>query len=300
MAGYLFFCSVYAERRRHGVYDSTFYSGNSKTSGIAALVIGAFPNAKNFQFIHNEIHQCATGVWQKGGPWIWNTANSGATILTYEVDGWSDPNEVISHNLSESDNNIPLNDTGAMNISNASVQVPVGNKWYLAFGRGVGGTKVCNTTGAGNPALLSGSLYSLSSADFAKFVMAQNVHNSIFGDGTSSIPSFLMKSTGALFLERGVFYAPGDVIDGLSTASGGAQSLTPCEVNSWCGMEGIFEVTGTDTPEGIRCKVSGEDSGKIDQFYVSARDSSGNETLLRGGFRILLVVGPLRWTQTTI
>jgi hypothetical protein len=29
----------------------------------------------------------------------------------------------------------------------------------------------------------------------------------------------------------------------LSTASGRGQSLTPCEANSWCGMEGAFEVT---------------------------------------------------------
>ena len=92
-----------------------------------------------------------------------------------------------------------------MNISNASVKVPVGNTWYPAFRMGTGGTKVCNTTGAGNPASLSGSLYSLSSVDFSKLVMAQNVHNGILGDGASSIPSFLIKSTGSLLLERGVF-----------------------------------------------------------------------------------------------
>jgi hypothetical protein len=68
--------------------------------------------------------------------------------------------------------------------------------------------------------------------------------------------------------------------------------LTPSEVNSWCGIEGAFEVTGTDTPEGIRCKVSGEDSGKIYGFYVSARDSSGNETLLRGGSPYFACRGP--------
>jgi hypothetical protein len=66
----------------------------------------------------------------------------GSNDLGIRVDGWSYPNEVISHNLSESDsegarfltisgpapahpieisgNNI-LNDTCAMNISNASV-----------------------------------------------------------------------------------------------------------------------------------------------------------------------------------
>jgi hypothetical protein len=63
---------------------------------------------------------------------------------------------------------------------------------------------------------------------------------------------------------------------------------------------GGAEVTGTDTLESIRCKVSGKDSGKIYRFYVSARDSSGNETLLRGGSPYFAVVGPLRWTQTTI
>jgi hypothetical protein len=180
-----------------------------------------------------------------------------------------------------------------MNISNASVKVPVGNKWYLAFGKGVGGTKICNSTGAGNAASLSGSLYSLSPSDFSKLVTAQNVHGRVFGDGISSIPSLLMKSTGSLFLERGVFYAPGDVIDGLSTASGGGQALTPCEINSWCGMEGAFEVTGTDTPEGIECKSSGE-SIKTYGFYISALDSSGNETLLRGASPYFPCQGPSR------
>ena len=179
-----------------------------------------------------------------------------------------------------------------MNISNASVKMPVGNKWYPAFGMGAGGTKVCNATGAGNPASLSGSLYSLSSNDFSNLMMAQNVHNGIFGDGTSSIPSFLIKSTGSLFLERGVFYLPRDVIDGLTSASGGGQAVTPCGVNSWCGMEGALEVTGTDTPEGLSCTVTGEDSRKIYGFYISAQDPSGNETLLRGGSPYFACHGP--------
>jgi hypothetical protein len=295
------------------VYDSTFYCGNSQYAGVAAIVIGASPNAKNFQFIHNEISQCAIGVWQKSGSMDLEYSELSGNDLDIRIDGWSDPNEVISHNLSESDtkgarfldisgpapshpieisaNNIPLNDTCAMNISNASVKVPVGNKWYPAFARGAGGTRICDTTGAGNAASLSGSLYSLSPSDFSKLVMAQSVHGRIFGDGISSIPSFLMKSTGSLFLERGVFYAPGDVIDGLSTASGGGQALTPCEVNSWCGMEGAFEVTGTDTPEGLECK-SGGDTSKTYGFYVSAVDSSGNETLLRGASPYFPCHGP--------
>ena len=296
------------------VLDSTMYCGPSSSSGVAGIVIGASFNAKNFQLIHNEIHQCAIGVWQKNGAMDLEYSELGGNDLDIRVDDWSDPNEVISHNLSESDtkgarflnisgpapshpieisgNNIPLNDTCAMNISNASVKMPVGNKWYPAFGMGAGGTKVCNASGAGNPASLNGSLYSLSSADFSNLVMAQNVHNGIFGDGTSSIPSFLMKSTGSLFLERGVFYLPGDVIDGLTSASGGGQAVTPCGVNSWCGMEGALEVTGTDTPEGLSCTVTGEDSRKIYGFYISAQDSSGNETLLRGGSPYFACHGP--------
>jgi len=296
------------------VFDSTMYCGPSSSSGVAGIVIGASPNAKNFQFIHNEIHQCAIGVWQKGGEMDLEYSELGGNDLDIRVDSWSDPNEVISHNLSESatkgarflnisgpasavpieisGNNIPLNDTCSMNISNASVKVPVGNKWYPAFGMGASGTKVCNTTGVGNPASLSGSLYSLSSSDFSKFVMAQNAHNGIFGDGTSSIPSFLMKSTGALFLERGVFYGPVDAIDGLTTASGSGQSVTPCGVNSWCGMEGALEVIGTDTPEGISCTVTGGDGRRIYGFYISAQDSSGNETLLRGGSPYFACRGP--------
>jgi hypothetical protein len=296
------------------VFDSTMYCGPSSSSGVAGIVIGASFNAKNFQFIHNEIHQCAIGVWQKNGAMDLEYSELGGNDLDIRVDDWSDPNEVISHNLSESDtkgarflnisgpapahpieisgNNIPLNDTCAMNISNASVKVPVGNTWYPAFRMGTGGTKVCNTTGAGNPASLSGSLYSLSSVDFSKLVMAQNVHNGILGDGASSIPSFLIKSTGSLLLERGVFYGPGDVIDGLTTASGGGQAVTPCGVNSWCGMEGALEVTGTDTPEGISCTVTGGGSRKIYGFYISAQDSSGNETLLRGGSPYFACHGP--------
>jgi hypothetical protein len=295
------------------VYDSTFYCGNSSSSGIAALMIGNSPNAKNFQFIHNEIHQCAIGVWQKGGAMDLEYSELGGNDLDIRIDGWSDPNEVVSHNLSESDtkgarfltisgpapshpieisgNNIPLNDTCAMNISNASVKIPVGNKWYPAFGRGANGTKICATTGAGNAASLTGSLYSLSSTDLSHLAMAQNVHGGIFGDGISSVPSFLMKSTGSLFLERGVFYTPGDVIDGLSTASGGGQALTPCEVNSWCGMEGAFEVTGTDTPGGLECKSTGVGS-KTYGFYISALDSLGNETLLRGASPYFSCHGP--------
>lgn len=287
------------------VLDSTIYCGPLSSSGVAGILIGASFNAKNFQFIHNEIHQCAVGVWQRNGAMDLEYSELGGNDLDIRIEDWSDPNEVISHNLSESvtkgarfldisgpapahpieisGNNIPLNDTCAMNISNAAVKIPVGNKWYPAFGMGAGGVKVCNTSGAGNPASLSGSLYSLSSADFSKLVMAENVHNGIFGDGVSSIPSFLMKSTGSLFLERGSFYGPGDVIDGLTTASGGGQAVTPCGVNSWCGMEGALEVTGTDTPEGISCSVAGGDSRKIYGFYISAQDRSGNETLLRGG-----------------
>jgi hypothetical protein len=296
------------------VLDSTIYCGPFTSSGVAGIVIGASPNAKNLRLIHNEIHQCAIGVWQRGGAMDLEYSELGGNNLDIRVDGWSDPNEVISHNLSESDtkgaqflnisgpapahpieisgNNIPLNDTCAMNISNASVKMPVGNKWYPAFGLGAGGTKVCNTTGVGNSAYLSGSLYSLSSADLSKLVKAQNVHNSIFGDGISSIPSFLMKSTGSLFLERGVFYGTGDVLDGLTTASGGGQAVTPCGINSWCGMEGALEVTGTDTPEGISCTVTGGDNSRIYGFYISAQDSSGNETLLRGGSPYFACRGP--------
>ena len=296
------------------VLDSTMLCGPSSSSGIAGIVIGASPNAKNFQFIHDEIHQCSIGVWQKHGAMDLEYSELGGNDLDIRIDGWSDPNEVVSHNLSESDtkgarflnisgpapahpieisgNNIPLNDTCAMNISNASVRVPVGNKWYPAFGRGAGGVKICNITGAGNPAFLSGSLYSLSSADLSKLVTAQNVHNGIFGEGASSIPSFLMKSTGSLFFERGAFYGPTDEIDGLTTASGGGQEVTPCGLNSWCGMEGALEVTGTDTPEGISCTVIGGDNRKIYGFYISAQDSSGNETLLRGGSPYFACHGP--------
>jgi hypothetical protein len=302
------------------VLDSTFYCGPLPTSGQAALVIGNSYNAKNFRFLHNEIHQCAIGIWQKEGGMDLEYSELGNNSLDVRVDSWSDPNEVISHNLSESDtrgarflkiygpapahpieisgNNIPLNDTCAMDISNAYVKVPVGNKWYLAFGRGVGGTKVCNTTGAGNSAYLSGSLYSLSSTDLASIVMAQNVHNNIFGDGISNVPSFLMKSTGSLFLERGVFYGATDVIDGLAAASGSGQAVTPCGINSWCGMEGALEVAGTDTPEGISCGVVGGDFSKIYGFYVSALDSSGNETLLRGGSPYVACHGPSNFDAT--
>jgi len=296
------------------ILDSTMYCGPSSFSGVAGIVIGASPNAKNFQFIHNEINLCAVGVWQRGGAMDLEYSELGHNNLDIRVDNWSDPNEVISHNLSESDtrgarfldisgpapahpieisgNNIPVNDTCAVNISNASVRMPVGNKWYPAFGNGAGGIKVCNTTGAGNPAYLSGSLYSLSSTDFSNIVEAQHAHNSIFGDGISSVPLFLMKSTGSLFLERGVFYGTGDVLDGLTTASGSGQAVTPCGINSWCGMEGALEVTGTDTPEGISCTVTGGDNRKIYGFYISALDSTGNETLLRGGSPYFACHGP--------
>ena len=128
------------------VLDSTLYCGPSTSSGVAGIVIGASPNAKNFQFIHNEISECAIGVWQKGGAIDLEYSEFANNDLDIRVDGWSDPNEVISHNLSESatrgagflnisgaapahpieisGNNIPLNDTCAVNISNASVNVP--------------------------------------------------------------------------------------------------------------------------------------------------------------------------------
>lgn len=296
------------------VLDSTIYCGPSSSSGVAGIVVGASPNAKNFQFIHDEINQCAIGVWQKSGAMDLEYSELSGNDLDIRIDGWSDPNEVVSHNLSESDtkgarflnisapapahaieisgNNIPLNDTCAMNISNASVKVPVGNKWYPAFGMGARGAKICNITGAGNPSSLSGSLYSLSSADLSTLVTAQNVHNGIFGDGVSSIPSFLMKSTGTLFLERGIFYGPGDTIDGLTSASGGGQAVTPCGLNSWCGMEGALEVAGINTPEGISCTVIGDNRNRLYGFYISAQDRSGNETLLRGGSPYFPCRGP--------
>jgi hypothetical protein len=87
----------------------------------------------------------------------------GGNDLDIRVYGWSDPNEVISHNLSESDSE------GARFLTVLHTFVP--------------------------PTPLPNAGYHL-------------------------LPT-------------------GSVIDCLSTASGGGQSLTPCEVNSWCGMEGL-------------------------------------------------------------
>jgi hypothetical protein len=103
--------------------------------------------------------------------------------------------------------------------------------------------------------------------------------------------SDLLLGDGQTLLEKTSFWSTENQ-EGLSSAATGNQNQTPCSINTYCAFEGEYEVSGVPTPSNLRYTVAGEDTSTSYGFYISALDTNGNETLLRGGQPFLQVQGP--------
>ena len=84
------------------ITDSVFYCGTTPTSGTAAIIIGPSYNPKNFKIEHNFIHLCNRAIWQQGGSALIASNEIGSSHIDIQLDFWTDPNERIIDNLSES------------------------------------------------------------------------------------------------------------------------------------------------------------------------------------------------------
>jgi hypothetical protein len=295
------------------ILDSTFFCGPSATSGVAAVRMGPSFNNKGYVVRHNFIHGCAIGVWEQGGSVIIDENEVGTNHIDFQIDFWTDPIK-ISNNLSESaergdqflvmkgtvnhsievtSNNIPINDTCAISFLGGAFSASNGNSFYKGFGGGLGGHKICNR--GNNPVALLGadSLFGFNGYDLANFVNARPVGRSVVDSaGISNASKFLVTSTGATFLERAIFYDLNDRSGGLGAANQ-AENSTSCGLDSWCGMEGGYEVVGVTSPDGLVCTVNGGDSSATHSYYVSAVDAAGNETILRNNGNSSTCHGPL-------
>ena len=231
------------------VFDSTMYCGPSSSSGVAGIVIGASPNAKNFQFIHNEIHQCAIGVWQRGGAMDLEYSELGNNTLDVRIDATSDPNEHISNNLSESQNSgeqflralstgvnpvdvshntIPVNDVCAVELGSDAISLN-GNYFYYSHAGTTPGTAVCNTSGkimhmTGD---YNGGALSIPS------ITSDGLHDAIsietgYGPVTTEFSSVLL-SNGSRFIDKGIFFSVGETFLGFTPIANGVQNAIPCK-----------------------------------------------------------------------
>ena len=295
------------------ILDSTFYCGPSVTSGVAAIRMGPSFNNKGYIIRHNFIHGCAIGVWEQGGAAIIDENEVGSNQVDFQIDFWTDPVS-ISHNLSESaesgdrflvingnvnhsieisSNNIPVNDTCAISFHGGTFSAPNGNTFYRGFGGGVQGHKLCNRGDNAMALLGADSAFGLNSPDLANFVNipASGSHSVIDSAGVSNAQRSLVTSTGSTFLERAVFYNLNDSAAGLGAANQ-TKNSTSCELNSWCGMEGGYEVIGVNSPDGLTCSVTGSDTRAVHSYYVSGLDTAGNETILRNSGNSSTCHGP--------
>jgi len=298
------------------IVDSTFYCGPSVTSGVAAIRMGPSFNDKGYIIRHNFIHNCAIGVWEQGGAVIIDENEVGSNHVDFQIDFWTDPIK-ISNNLSESAergdsfllmngnvnhsveisaNNIPVNDTCAISLFGGTFSVPSGNTFYSGFERGFGGHKICNR--GNNPVRLLGANagFDLDGSDLAIFINTpkEGPHSIVDSAGVSNAQRFLVTSTGSTFLERAVFYGLNDNAGGL-VAANQAENATSCALNSWCGMEGGYEVVGVNSPDGLTCSVTGNDTTTAHSYYVSAVDAAGNETILRNAGNSSTCHGPAKF-----
>ena len=283
------------------ILDSTFYCGPSVTSGVAAIRMGPSFNNKGYVIRHNFIHGCAIGVWEQGGAAIIDENEVGSNRVDFQIDFWTDPIKIssnlsesaesgdqflvmtgtVNHSIEVSSNNIPVNNTCAISFLGGTFSAPNGNTFYGGFGGGAGGHKIC--TRGNNPVTFVGadSMFGFNSYDLANFVNVKPAGRSVVDSaGISNASRFLVTSTGSTFLERAVFYNPNDNAGGLGAANQ-TENSTSCGLNSWCGMEGGYEVAGVNSPDGLVCFVTGGDTREVHGYYVSAVDSSGNETILR-------------------
>ena len=133
------------------ITDSVFYCGTTPTSGTAAIVIGPSYNPKNFKIEHNFIHLCNRAIWQQGGSVLIASNEIGSSHIDIQLDFWTDPNERIIDNLSESaergdrfllvtrrmdhpveisGNNIAMNDTCAITLNGGEFYSGLGNTFH--------------------------------------------------------------------------------------------------------------------------------------------------------------------------
>jgi hypothetical protein len=283
------------------ILDSTFYCGPSVTSGVAAIRMGPSFNNKGYIIRHNFIHGCAIGVWEQGGSAIIDENEVGSNHIDFQIDFWTDPikissnlsesaergdqflvmNGTVNHSIEITSNNIPVNDTCAVSFLGGTFSAPNGNTFYRGFGGGVGGHKMCNRGNNAVALLGADSLFGFNAYDLANFINVRPAGRSVVDSaGISNASRFLATSTGSTFLERAVFYNLNDSAGGLGTANQ-AENSTSCALDSWCGMEGGYEVVGVNSPDGLMCGVTGSDTSAVHSYYVSGVDAAGNETLLR-------------------
>ena len=283
------------------ILDSTFYCGPSVTSGVAAIRMGPSFNNKGYVIRHNFIHGCAIGVWEQGGGAIIDENEVGSNHVDFQIDFWTDPikissnlsesaesgdqflvmNGTVNHSIEVTSNNIPVNDTCAMSFLGGTFSAPNGNTFYNGFGGGVGGHKICNRGNNAGALLGADSLFGFNGYDLANFINVRPAGRSVVDSaGISNASRFLVTSTGSTFLERAVFYDLNDSAGGLGAANQ-AENSTSCGLDSWCGMEGGYEVVGVSSPAGLVCRVTGSDTRAVHSYYVSGVDAAGNETILR-------------------
>ena len=290
------------------ITDSLFYCGTTPTSGTAAIIIGPSYNTKNFKIEHNFIHMCNRGIWQEGGSALIAANEIGSNHIDIQLDFWTDPNERIIDNLSESaesgdrfllvngsmnhsveisGNNIPVNDTCSITFNGGAFYSGLENTFYNGYGSGASGHKLCDL-GQHGPTQLSGPgwLHNLTAQDFAYFEAVSigngSSHSSMDAFGVSNVNEALLLGTGTRFLERGTFYNANDNAFGLgNTKSEGAIGSTPCGLNTVCLNEGSSEVAGVASPDGLTCTVAGGAGTQTHQWYISAVDLAGNQTFPR-------------------
>lgn len=290
------------------ITDSVFYCGSSTTSGTAAIVIGPSYNTKNFKIEHNFIHLCNRGIWQQGGSALIEANEVGSNHIDIQLDFWTDPNERIVDNLSESaesgdrfllingsmnhsveisGNNVPVNDTCSITFNGGGFYSGLPNTFYNGYGSGSVGHKLCNL-GQHGPTQLSGPgwLHNLTAQDFAYFEAVTigngSSHSVIDAFGVTNVNEGLLLGTGTRFFARGTFYNANDSAYGLrNTKSGGGIGSTPCGLNTVCLNEGASEIEGVASPDGLTCTVVGSRGSQTHSWYVSAVDSAGYQTLPR-------------------
>jgi hypothetical protein len=295
------------------ILDSTFYCGPSVTSGIAAIRMGPSFNNKGYIIRHNFIHGCTIGVWEQGGSAIIDENEVGSNHIDIQVDFWTDPvkiannlsesaesgdqflvmNGTVNHSIEVTANNIPVNDTCAISFLGGTLSAPSGNTFYRGFGGGVSGHKICNRGNNAVALLGADAGFGLNVFDLANFVNipAGGPHSVIDSAGMSNAQRSLVTSTGSTFLERAVFYNLNDSAAGLGAANQ-SENSTPCALNSWCGMEGGYEVVGVNSPVGFGCRVTGNDTSAVHSYYISGVDVAGNETILRNSGNASTCHGP--------
>ena len=289
------------------ITDSVFFCGTTPISGTAAIIIGPSYNTKNFKIEHNSIHLCNRAIWQQGGSAAIASNELGSNHTDIQLDFWTDPNERISDNLSESaesgdrfllvngsvghvveisGNNIPVNDTCAISLNGGGFYTGLANTFYSGYDSGVSGRKLCDLGQHGPTQLIGpGWSHNITPEDVAYFVSIQNggPHSSIDSFGLTNVNEAVVLGTGTRFLSRATFYGSTDSAYGMASVnSGGAIGSTPCDLNTVCAFEGASEIEGVASPDGLACTVTGKGGIETHTWYIAALDSLSNPTLPRG------------------